>query len=92
MKKKEFVALVAQKIGKSQKEALIALNAVIEAIEETVSNQDSITFVGFGKFKRKQIPSKTGKIPGSKKTYTTEEKYVPQFSAGAVFKKKVSQK
>jgi len=50
MNKQEFIRTVAEKAGLSKQDTKVAVEAVLETITETLSNKQSVAFVGFGKF------------------------------------------
>lgn len=80
MKKSDFIKLVQFKSGDySRKDANIALNSVLEALEEVLVKQDTISFGGFGTFSTVFTKGKTGIIPGSTKTWVTEDAMTPKF-------------
>jgi len=88
MNKAEFVELV-KSAGKfsSKKEAEVAVNAFVGAVEKALSKKNgSVELVGFGKFETVLQKGKTGKVPGSNKTYKTSDKYVPKFKPGKSLK------
>jgi DNA-binding protein HU-beta len=88
--KAEFLDHLAsdKRIG-SKKEAATAVDAVLDAITDVLSDGRDVSFTGFGKFAvaergpRQGVNPRTGErifIPGGK---------VPRFSAGSGLKKKV---
>ncbi len=93
MNKAEFVELVKD-TGKfsSKKEAEAAVNAFVGAVEKALSKKKSVELVGFGKFETVLQKGKSGKVPGSNKTYKTSDKYVPKFKPGKSLKDLVAKK
>ena len=91
MNKAQFVELV-QKHGeyKTKKEAEAAIEAFTVAVTEALVAKESITLVGFGTFETALLKGKTGKVPGKNTTYTTEDKMIPKFKAGATLKTAVA--
>ncbi len=83
MNKAEFVELV-KKVGNysTKKDAEQAVSAFTEAISKALSKRQSVELVGFGKFETAIQKAKTGKVPGTSKTYKTAEKAVPKFRPG----------
>lgn len=90
MTKAEFLDHLAsdKRIG-TKKEAAAAVDAVLDAITDVLSDGRDVSFTGFGKFAvaergpRQGVNPRTGErifIPGGK---------VPRFSAGSGLKKKV---
>lgn len=91
MNKAEFVELV-QKNGdyKTKAEAEAAIKAFSDAITEALVAREDVTLVGFGSFVATLQKGKSGTVPGTDKTYTTEDKLVPKFKAGKSLKDAVA--
>jgi len=91
MTKAEFVELYKEKGEFSSKaSAEKALKAFLDSIEDVLVKGDSVTFVGFGTFLAADVPEKSGKIPGSDKTYTKPAHKSPKFKAGKSLKEAVA--
>lgn len=91
MNKAEFVDLV-KSVGQydTKKDAEKAVNSFVDAISKALSKKQSVELVGFGKFETAIQKAKTGKVPGTGKTYTTKEKAVPKFRPGKGLKDQVA--
>ncbi len=91
MNKAEFVELV-QKNGdyKTKSEAETAIKAFSDAITEALVSREDVTLVGFGSFAATLQKGKSGTVPGTDKTYTTQDKMVPKFKAGKSLKDSVA--
>lgn len=91
MNKAQFVELV-QSCGeyKTKVEAEAAIKAFTEAITEALVKQEEVSLVGFGNFSAALQKGKSGKVPGTDKTYTTQDKMVPKFKAGKGLKDRVA--
>ncbi len=77
------------KITKGQ--AADALDAVITAIEKTLSKADGkVTLVGFGTFSVAKRAARTGRNPRTGKEIKIKAKKVAKFKAGAELAKKVN--
>jgi DNA-binding protein HU-beta len=50
MTKQEFIEAVAERANLSQRDAAVAVDAVLASITEALRDGDAITFAGFGKF------------------------------------------
>ncbi|MCD7742504.1 MAG: HU family DNA-binding protein [Ruminococcus sp.] len=90
MKKAELVSAIAEKGGYSKKDAEKALNTVIESISDVLVAGDKITLVGFGTFKTKENPARTGRNPRTKEPVEIPAKTVPVFKAGQSLKDAVN--
>jgi len=91
MNKAQFVELV-QKCGdyNTKVEAEKAIKAFTDAVTEALSQNEEVSLLGFGSFSAILQKAKTGKVPGTDKTYTTQEKLVPKFKAGKGLKDRVA--
>ena len=91
MNKSEFLQLV-QKNGnyKTKADAETAVKAFTDAITTLLVAKDEISLVGFDSFSTALQKSKSGKVLGTDRTYTTEDKTVPKFKAGKNLKEKVA--
>ncbi len=91
MKKAEFVELVKEKGGYESKAAAEkAIKAFTEAVEEALVNKKKVQLVGFGTFETVEVPEKSGKVPGTDKTYTKPAHTAPKFKFGKTLKDAVA--
>lgn len=92
MNKAQFVELVqANGDYKTKIEAEVAIIAFTESVTKALSQNEDVSLVGFGSFTAILQKGKSGKVPGTDKTYTTEDKIVPKFRASKAFKDSVAQ-
>ncbi len=91
MNKAEFVELV-QTSGeyKTKIEAEAAIKAFTDAVTTALVKKEEVSLVGFGGFSAALQKGKSGKVPGTDKTYTTQDKMVPKFKAGKGLKDRVA--
>ncbi|MDY0116412.1 MAG: HU family DNA-binding protein [Sulfurimonadaceae bacterium] len=91
MNKAQFVELV-QSCGayKTKVEAEAAIKAFTDAVTEALIKKEEVSLVGFGNFAVALQKGKSGKVPGTDKTYTTQDKMVPKFKAGKGLKDRVA--
>jgi len=91
MNKAQFVELV-QECGdyKTKVEAENAIKAFTEAVTTALIKNEDVSLVGFGSFTAALQKGKSGKVPGTDKTYTTQDKMVPKFKAGKGLKDRVA--
>lgn len=90
MTKAEFLEKVAadERIG-SKKAAADAVDAVLEAITDTLTNDGEVNFTGFGKFHVAVRSARQGVNPRTGERITIAGGKVPRFSAGSALKKTV---
>ena len=91
MTKAEFVELV-QKNGafNSKAAAEKAVKAFTDSVTEALKGGNKISLVGFGTFYTVKVDKKSGKIPGSDKTYTKPAHTAPKFKFGKTIKDAVA--
>lgn len=90
MNKGELVDVIAEKAQTTKKEADAVLTAAIEAIMEAVADGNKVTLVGFGSFEPRKRSAREGRNPQTGKSIQIPETIVPAFSAGKLFKEKIS--
>jgi len=91
MKKAEFIEIVQKNGNYSSKlEAENAIKAFTESVTEALVAKKDVSLVGFGNFVATLQKGKSGKVPGTDKTYTTQDKMVPKFKAGKTLKDRVA--
>ena len=82
MNKSELISVVAEAASISKAAAGKAVNGMMEAISETLSNGDSVTLVGFGTFSTSKRAARTGRNPLTGKPLKIAAKTVAKFKAG----------
>ncbi|MEB3292187.1 MAG: HU family DNA-binding protein [Synechococcales bacterium] len=90
MNKGELVDAVAEKTKVSKKQVDAIISAVMDSIMEAVAQDEKVTLVGFGAFEPRLRKERAGRNPKTNETMTIPAAIVPAFSAGKVFKEKVS--
>jgi len=84
MNKGEFVKVLAEKTGKSQKEMSENLDVILDTIVECAKANKGLKLIGFGAFEIADRPARTGRNP-----QTGEDM---EIAASKSFKLKVSPK
>ncbi len=91
MTKAEFVELVQKNGGFDSKAAAErAVKAFTDSIEEALVKKESVSLVGFGTFSTAEVAEKSGKVPGTDKTYTKPAHTAPKFKFGKTIKDAVA--
>jgi DNA-binding protein HU-beta len=90
MTRNEFVRLVADRSGMSQRDAGRAVDAFLETIQETLKRGDEVSFTGFGKFMASERAARQGVNPRTGERIQIAASKVPRFSASSGFKRAVS--
>lgn len=81
MTKKELIVEVADKIGGTQKEAKIAIEAVIETVTECLIDGDKLSLTGFGTFEAKERAERNGINPQTLEPLVIPARMAPSFKA-----------
>ncbi len=90
MTKQEFVSAVAQRSGLSSRDASKAVDAVLEAITDSLRRGEDVVFTGFGKFTTQHRAARTGVNPRNpSQKVEIPAATVPRFSAGSSLKQAV---
>jgi len=86
MNKTQLIEAVAAKAEIKKKDAEVAVNAVIAAIEDALKAGDKVQLVGFGTFEVKERGARTGRNPQTGEAIEIAASKHPAFSAGKAFK------
>ena len=86
MNKAEFIKVMADKAGFTQKDAGIAFEAMVVTIVEALRKGEKIAIAGFGSFELKKKAATKKFNPLTKKEVKVPAKSVPTFKFGNSFK------
>ena len=86
MNKTELIAAVAEKSGLSKKDADNAVNAMLDAVVETLAQGDKVQIVGFGTFEVRSRSERQGRDPRTNNHITIPASKSPAFKACKAFK------
>lgn len=92
MTKNDLVTQVAGIAELSKKDAEKAVNAVLEAITDSLKKGDKVALVGFGTFETRKRPERKGRNPQTKEEITIPATTAPAFKAGKALKDAVAGK
>ena len=92
MNKAELINAAAEKAGLSKKDTEAAINAAIDAIVESLTNEDKVQLVGFGAFEVKRRAARIGRNPKTKESIEIPASKVPVFKPGKALKDAVASK
>ena len=90
MNKAEFIDSIADKSGLNKKKSATALDAVLDVITETLSKNETISFMGFCSFTVVSRAARVTKIPGTDRKVNVPAKKVVKFKVGKTLKLKVA--
>lgn len=83
MNKGELTAAIAEKAGLTKADSEKALNALMEATQETLKSGDKLALVGFGTFSVSERAARKGRNPQTGKEIDIAAKKVVKFKAGS---------
>jgi len=86
MNKTELSAAVAAKADLTRKQAEAAVNAVVEAVGETLAAGGRVQIVGFGTFEVKNRPARKARNPRTGEEINIAASKAPVFKAGKALK------
>jgi DNA-binding protein HU-beta len=85
MTKQDLIDKVA-KTGMTKKQAGAAVNAVLDAIKDSLATGEKVSLVGFGSFSVKKRAARMGRNPRTGAALKIKAKKVPVFKAGKALK------
>lgn len=90
MTKKEFVEKYAEKTGLSKKDALLQLDSFLDIIEDTLANDGTVQFIGWGSFETRVTKERIGRNPKTGVEATIPSRKVVKFKVGKLLADKVN--
>ncbi|NAZ78373.1 HU family DNA-binding protein, partial [Kineococcus sp. T13] len=89
MNKAEMVDALEARLG-GKKQAVTAVEAIVELITLTVAKGDKVAISGFGTFEKQARNARTGRNPRTGEAVKIKKTSVPRFRPGTAFKEVVS--
>ena len=90
MRKPELIAAIADKANISKEQAGHVLNAILQEVTTALSNNDTVTLVGFGSFAQRHRGARSGKNPQTGEMLTIKASNTVAFKPGKQLKDAVS--
>jgi len=90
MNKNELIAQVADKTGASKADAGKAVDAVFDAITESLTSGEEVKIIGFGNFSVSHRAASEGRNPRTGDTIQIPASKAPKFKAGKGLKDAVN--
>ncbi|MCB1786121.1 MAG: HU family DNA-binding protein [Chromatiaceae bacterium] len=90
MNKSDLIEAMADSADISKAAAGRALDGLIDAITQSVKNNDAVSIVGFGTFLLRERAARTGRNPKTGGTIEIAASKAPAFKAGKAFKDAVN--
>ncbi|WP_413789098.1 HU family DNA-binding protein [Bacillus kandeliae] len=86
MNKTDLINQVAEAAELSKKDATKAVDAVFDAIQNTLANGDKIQLIGFGNFEVRERSARKGRNPQTGEEIEIAASKVPAFKPGKALK------
>jgi DNA-binding protein HU-beta len=86
MLKKDLVDKIAANANLNKRQAADAIDAFLEAVEDSLKNGESVLLTGFGKFEVRTRAARTGINPKTLEKIQLPETKVPAFKPGKALK------
>lgn len=87
MNKSELINAMAEKAGLTKVQAKNALEALMDATEDTLKKGGKLSLIGFGTFSVADRKARTGHNPATGKSIKIPAKKVVKFKPGSAFAK-----
>jgi len=91
MNKDDLVRSVAEQAQTTKTSASQAVNAIFDAITESLKKGDSLTLVGFGSFKATRRAARQGRNPRTGEPLAIPATTIPSFTPGKGLRDAVNQ-
>jgi DNA-binding protein HU-beta len=86
MNKREMIEAIALQCEVTKKVAEVALNGIINVVQDTLARGEEVSLSGFGKFYVRERAARNGINPKTMAAITIPTKNVPVFKAGKSFR------
>lgn len=90
MNKSQLIDKISQDADMTKASAGRALDAIIEAVSDSLKSGDTVQLVGFGTFSVRERSARTGRNPQTGKEINIPASKVPGFKAGKALKDAVN--
>ena len=84
--KTDIVAALVDRVGLKQIEAAASLRVVLDFIQESLEDGDTVQLTGFGTFSVKEKPERKGHNPSTGEEITIPARTVVRFKPGKLLK------
>jgi DNA-binding protein HU-beta len=92
MNKTVLIKQVAIQSELTKPQASLAVDAVLESIQQALQNGDSVQLIGFGTFEVRERAAREGRNPHTGEALTIPASKIPAFKAGKALKEAVKAK
>ncbi|PGA90467.1 HU family DNA-binding protein [Bacillus toyonensis] len=92
MNKTELVQKVTVESELTKQQASLAVDAVLQSIQNALQNGDNVQLIGFGTFEVRERAAREGRNPHTDEALTIPARKTPAFRAGKALKEAVKAK
>jgi DNA-binding protein HU-beta len=89
MNKRDLIQQVSESTGLSKKHSATAVNAVIDAITQRLTDGENVQLIGFGSFEVRQRQARKGRNPQTGEVIQISATKTPAFKPGKQLKEAV---
>ncbi len=86
MLKTELVALIAERVGLTQRQASECVASFVEQVTNALARGEKVSLVGFGSFAIKHTAKRAGRNPQTGEVISISARNTPGFKAGSALK------
>lgn len=90
MNKTELIQKVAMETGLKRPQASLAVDTLLESIQQSLQNGDNVQLIGFGTFEVRERAAREGRNPSTGESLIIPAKKAPTFKASKQLKKAVN--
>ncbi|MGQ4289064.1 HU family DNA-binding protein [Bacillus thuringiensis] len=90
MNKTELIQKVAMETGLKRPQASLAVDTVLESIQQTLQKGDNVQLIGFGTFEVRERAAREERNPSTGESLIIPAKKAPAFKAGKQLKEAVN--
>lgn len=90
MGKGDLIEAIAKKAEMSKKDAALALNTILETIQEQLKKGNTVRLIPFGSFEVRSRKGRTGRNPRTGDKIQIKARKVPAFKPGKALKDSVN--
>ncbi|HDR7494002.1 HU family DNA-binding protein [Bacillus cereus] len=90
MNKTELIQKVASETGLKRPQASLAVDTVLESIQQALQNGDNVQLIGFGTFEVRERAAREGRNPNTGESLIIPAKKAPAFKAGKQLKEAIN--
>jgi nucleoid DNA-binding protein len=91
MNKESLVKEIAEQVSITKADASRSIDAILNAIQDSLKNCEPVNFIGFGSFKLFKRKARTGRTPRTGEPISIAETIVPVFSTGKSLKQAINE-